>query len=113
MDFKRVILITVALISLNFALFSETIAQSSGKKQDVDLVFIGNSITLGVSLENRDVEAPTVKACEFLRQKSAVGEVRFYNNGKKGTFYLHPNNKGAEILGGLWGKAIYRQMLNH
>ena len=84
MDFNRVILITVALISLNFALFSETVAQSSGKKQDVDLVFIGNSITLGVSLENRDAEAPPVKACEFLRQKSDVGEVRFYNNGKNG-----------------------------
>ena len=84
MYFKKRILIALSLISLNFASFSGTLAQSSGNKQDVDLVFIGNSITLGVSLEHREAEAPPVRACEFLRQKSDVGEVRFYNNGKNG-----------------------------
>jgi len=29
-------------------------------------------------------------------------------NGHQGTFYLHPNKKGAAILGGFWGKAIYK-----
>jgi lysophospholipase L1-like esterase len=28
--------------------------------------------------------------------------------GNAGTFYLHPNKKGAEVLGDLWGKAIYK-----
>jgi len=28
-------------------------------------------------------------------------------NGRAGTFYLHPNKQGAEILGNYWGKAIY------
>jgi len=27
-------------------------------------------------------------------------------NGKQGTFYLHPNKKGAEVLGKFWGVAI-------
>jgi lysophospholipase L1-like esterase len=27
--------------------------------------------------------------------------------GNAGTFYLHPNKKGAEVLGNFWGKAIY------
>jgi lysophospholipase L1-like esterase len=28
--------------------------------------------------------------------------------GKQGTFYLHPNKKGAVALGEFWGKAIYK-----
>jgi lysophospholipase L1-like esterase len=28
--------------------------------------------------------------------------------GNAGTFYLHPNKKGSEVLGSLWGKAIYK-----
>lgn len=31
--------------------------------------------------------------------------------GKQGTFYLHPNEKGAKALGELWGKAIEAQIL--
>lgn len=30
--------------------------------------------------------------------------------GNAGTFYLHPNAKGAIVLGEYWGKAIYRVM---
>ena len=29
-------------------------------------------------------------------------------NGHQGTFYLHPNQQGAVILGDFWAKAIYR-----
>ena len=28
--------------------------------------------------------------------------------GRQGTFYLHPNKKGTEALGTFWGKSIYR-----
>ena len=28
--------------------------------------------------------------------------------GQQGTFYLHPNKKGAAVLGELWGKSIYK-----
>jgi hypothetical protein len=28
--------------------------------------------------------------------------------GKQGTFYLHPNKKGAATLGEFWGRAIER-----
>ena len=84
MNFKKIRLITVCLFSLNIVFFTGTAAQPSDKKQDIDLVFIGNSITLGVSLANQGAEAPPVKACEYLRQKSNIGDVRFYNNGKNG-----------------------------
>jgi lysophospholipase L1-like esterase len=29
-------------------------------------------------------------------------------NGRQGTFYLHPNQEGAKILGEFWAKAIYK-----
>lgn len=31
-------------------------------------------------------------------------------NGKQGIFYLHPNQKGAQILGAFWGKAIIKHV---
>ncbi len=30
--------------------------------------------------------------------------------GRQGTFYLHPNKKGAEVLGSYWGSAIYKMI---
>lgn len=32
-------------------------------------------------------------------------------NGNAGTFYLHPNKKGAAQLGEYWGKAIYKAVM--
>lgn len=32
-------------------------------------------------------------------------------SGQAGTFYLHPNKKGAEALGKFWGDAIYQAVL--
>lgn len=31
--------------------------------------------------------------------------------GRAGTFYLHPNKKGAEVLASYWGKAIYQAVM--
>lgn len=50
----------------------------------IDLVFIGNSITYGVLLDNRDIEAPPTIAADYLSQFSCVSSVRFLNNGKSG-----------------------------
>lgn len=36
----------------------------------------------------------------------------FPENGQAGTFYLHPNKKGAVVLGNLWGEAIYKGLIN-
>jgi len=30
--------------------------------------------------------------------------------GQQGYYYLHPNDKGAEVLGGFWAKAIYKSI---
>lgn len=68
-----------------FVLFESNVyAFNALRKQAVDIVFIGNSITLGVTLEHREKEAPPVFASEFLLQKSRGLEVRFLNNGRNG-----------------------------
>ena len=36
----------------------------------------------------------------------------FPEEGNAGTFYLHPNKKGAAALGELWGKAIQKVFEN-
>jgi hypothetical protein len=30
-----------------------------------------------------------------------------HETGEKGTFFLHPNDTGADILGRFWGAAIF------
>ena len=30
--------------------------------------------------------------------------------GNAGTFYLHPNKKGSEVLGKFWGEGIYQAL---
>lgn len=32
-------------------------------------------------------------------------------NGQQGTFYLHPNEEGSQVLGEFWGKAIQKEIL--
>lgn len=34
-------------------------------------------------------------------------------HGHEGVFYLHPNKKGAVVLGHLWAKAIYQEILKN
>jgi len=59
-------------------------AQEPDKKIDLDIVFIGNSITAGAQLKKPKQEAPPVIASENLRQRSCVGEVEFINQGRSG-----------------------------
>ncbi|MDR2439957.1 MAG: GDSL-type esterase/lipase family protein [Planctomycetaceae bacterium] len=35
-----------------------------------------------------------------------------HETGKKGTFFLHPNDRGADVLGRFWGAAIFESVLN-
>lgn len=51
---------------------------------DVNIVFIGNSITRGATLQDPDQEAPPAKAVEWLKQQKDIGEVQFSNQGVSG-----------------------------
>ncbi len=63
---------------------SVTVAQAPTSKRNLDIVFIGNSITYGANVANPKEEAPPVPACEYLRHKPGIGEVAFSNQGKSG-----------------------------
>ena len=51
---------------------------------DLDIVYIGNSITYGETLENKKQEAPPAVASELLRQKEEINSVSFSNQGNSG-----------------------------
>jgi lysophospholipase L1-like esterase len=52
----------------------------------------------------RQVLKGDTEAFEFFKQNHR--SYLFPEQGQQGTFYLHPNPKGAEILGRFWGAAI-------
>jgi lysophospholipase L1-like esterase len=59
---------------------------SSGQKitGNLDIVYIGNSITQGVQLENPDEVAPPAFATRHIRSFQGVESARFLNRGKSG-----------------------------
>lgn len=54
------------------------------KKTDLDIVFIGNSITYGANLAHPETDAPPVAASAFLRKMAGIGLVNFSNQGRSG-----------------------------
>lgn len=53
------------------------------QKKDLNIVFIGNSITFGGGLADRK-DAPPTQTCAWLRNQEGVGEVNFSNQGVSG-----------------------------
>ena len=70
-------------------------AQSS--KQNLNIVFIGNSITYGAGLSKPEIEAPPVMACTWLMLHPNIGTVAFSNQGYSGftTVDFLPSTHGA------------------
>lgn len=100
---SRINLFGIFLVCL-FTLFQHTgIAKNdnSGKKLDLDVVFIGNSITYGANLENPKQDAPPVIASEYLRKKPGINSVSFSNQGRSGyttVNYLPSSETFAEVV---------------
>lgn len=69
------LLITVFLLS-SFTLFKD--------KQDLNIVFIGDSITYGAGLPDRGTQAPPVICANYLKKQSHIGAVDFSNQGHSG-----------------------------
>jgi lysophospholipase L1-like esterase len=61
-----------------------TCLYAQSHKQNLNIVFIGNSITYGSGLANPATEAPPVIACNYLRQRANIGTVDFSNQGHSG-----------------------------
>lgn len=76
---KRYLLVLLLLISF---FFTKASGQNSVNK--LDLVFIGNSITQGVQLENPNESAPPAFATAHLRSLDRISSVAFLNRGRSG-----------------------------
>lgn len=75
------------LLFLFFALikFSFIVqGQNSDKKINLDIVYIGNSITYGATLDNPSQDAPPTVASEYIRHKQGINSVSFTNQGRSG-----------------------------
>lgn len=73
--------IFLSVLSLLSICFSVALGQS--QKQNINIVFIGNSITQGVQLKDRATEAPPATAVAWLREQK-LGTVEFSNQGHSG-----------------------------
>lgn len=58
--------------------------QVSGKKLDLDIVFIGNSITQGANFEKPLEDSPPAVACHYLLMQKGVNNAEFINQGRSG-----------------------------
>lgn len=74
---KKLLLLTSFLI-LSIGIFSQ------GKKNNLHIIFIGNSISEGSLLENPKQEAAPVKASEYLEKQDKVENLKYINCGKSG-----------------------------
>jgi lysophospholipase L1-like esterase len=72
----------IILITLLFAI--SIIDLSAQSKQNLNIVFIGNSITFGSGLADPTTQSPPVVASNYLRQQTNIGAVNFSNQGHSG-----------------------------
>ncbi len=101
MNIKNRRFFLVSIISVLILFQSEVYARKANPTQGLDIVFIGNSITYGVSLKNPKKEAPPVIASDYIRNKSINGDVNFYNNGINGyttVDFLPSGNAFADLI---------------
>jgi lysophospholipase L1-like esterase len=71
-------LLVVFMVSLN------AVGLSQPARQNLNIVFIGNSITYGARLANPATEAPPVAAVAYLQHQTGIGDVSWSNQGKSG-----------------------------
>lgn len=54
------------------------------QKKDLNIVYMGDSITQGVQLANPGTQAPPATATVWLRKQKGIGKVEFSNQGVSG-----------------------------
>ena len=70
-----------AFFILFFLLNSYTVF---AQKKNLNIVYIGDSITQGVQLADPGTEAPPATAAAWLRKQKGIGKVEFSNQGVSG-----------------------------
>lgn len=80
-QFKRIIFAASLLLTAHL-LYANPRDTVSG--QNLNIVFIGNSITHGAGLKDFKTESPPNETCAYLQKQSGVGRVTFANMGFSG-----------------------------
>lgn len=80
--FKRSIIQIILLTTIILLFGGPTLFAQP--KQNLNIVFIGNSITYGSGLADPATQSPPVVACNYLRQQINIGTVDFSNQGHSG-----------------------------
>ena len=90
----RSLIIILFLLVISYIEISD---QSFVTIWNLDIVYIGNSITEGGQLENPQQEAPPATASDYLSRQPGVGRVEFINQGRSGytTVDYLPSDTGA------------------
>lgn len=92
------------------------------EKKNINVVFIGNSITQGVLMDKPSHDAPPVKAALYLTKQPSVASVKYSNQGVSGcttldylpqTETLFPKAKAAAdaFAGETWATLVFSIML--
>jgi lysophospholipase L1-like esterase len=74
---KNKILLVVLLLLINSSL-------AFAQKQNLNIVYIGDSITAGGQMSDPATEAPPATASDWLRKQKDIGKVNFSNQGVSG-----------------------------
>lgn len=74
----------ILILSLSVFFTLNVNGQTNEKNRNIDLVFIGNSITQGVQNDNPQENAPPATACAYLRLQKGIASARFLNRGRSG-----------------------------
>ena len=76
MKIKGTLLLIITILVSSFTLFKD--------KRDVNIVFIGDSITYGAGLPDAAKQAPPVICANYLKTQANIGTVDFSNQGHSG-----------------------------
>ncbi|MEX8548596.1 MAG: GDSL-type esterase/lipase family protein [Mucilaginibacter sp.] len=76
--------IAVWLLLMAYCFYAPFLSAQNPAKSNLNIVFIGNSITHGAGLKDFKTMAPPVFAVDFLKQQAQTGEVNFSNQGISG-----------------------------
>lgn len=114
---KRVFLMSLLCLS-----FSLTVCAGTRDTRWLNIVYIGNSITQGVLINEPIRNAPPVKASVYLRKQPGIGEVKYSNQGVSGnttvdflpetnTFFLKVKDAAGRLSENTWATLIFSIML--
>ena len=78
---KKVFITFIFFITV---IFFHAACMGQGNKSDINVIFIGNSITQGVLMEQPEKNAPPVRCAQYLANAPGIGNVEIFNAGLSG-----------------------------